>query len=47
MGFESKFKINLYDEHFPETLGKYNHFPKFDLFFSISYVHTNGEVVCG
>ena len=43
MVFESKFKINLYYEHFPETLEKYARFPKFTLLFSISYIRINGE----
>ena len=43
-GFDSKFKINLYNEHFPDTLEKYTRFSKFTLFFSISYVRIN---ICG
>ena len=35
MVFDSKFKINLHHEHFPETLEKYTRFPKFTLLFSI------------
>ena len=37
MIFNSKFKINLYNKHLPETLEKYTRFPKFTLLFSISY----------
>ena len=47
MVVESKFKIYLYHENFPETLEKYNRFPKFTLLFSIIYVHVNGKAVCG
>ena len=47
MVFESKFKINLYLEHFPDTLEEYTGFPKFTLLFSISYVCINGEAMCG
>ena len=43
MESESKFKINLYNEHFPEALNKYTRFPKFILLFSISYVRINRE----
>ena len=43
---DSKFKIFLYHEHFPETLEKYDRFPKFTLLFSIIYVRINGKV-CG
>ena len=28
-GFDSKFKVNIYNEHFPETLEKYTRFSKF------------------
>ena len=42
MVFDSKFKINLCHEHFPE---KYAHFPKFILLFSISYVRIDGEAI--
>ena len=49
MVFDSKFKINLCHEHFPKTyrkiLEKYARFPKFTLFFSISYVRIDGEAI--
>ena len=44
---DSKLKINLYYEHFPDTLEKYTRFPKFALLFSISYVRINGKAICG
>ena len=47
MIFESKLKINLYHEHFPDTLEKYTGFPKFILLFSNSYVRINRKVICG
>ena len=47
MVFESKFKINLDYEHFPETLEKYTRFSKFTLIFIISYVRSNWEAMCG
>ena len=45
MGLDSKFKVNLNREHFPEALEKYTRFPKFTLLFSISYVRINGEAL--
>ena len=45
MVFDSKFKINLCHEHFPETLEKYTRFSKFTLLFSISYVRIDGEAI--
>ena len=33
-------------EHFPDTLEKNTHFPKFTLLFSISYIHINEEAIC-
>ena len=47
MNLDSKFKINLYHEHFPAALEKYTRFPKSTLLFSISYVHVNREAICG
>ena len=47
MVFDSKLKTNLYHEHFPDTLEKYNRFPKFTLLFSISYARINGKAICG
>ena len=47
MVFDSEFKINLYHEHFPDTLEKYTRFSKFTLLFSISYVRVNGKTICG
>ena len=44
IGFDSKFKISLHHEHFPEVLEKYTRFPKLTLLFSIIYVRINGEV---
>ena len=43
MDFDSKFKINLHHEHFPEAFEKYTRSPKFTLLFSISYVCINGK----
>ena len=43
--FDSKLKINLYHEHFPDTLEKYTRFPKFNLLFRISYVRVNGKSI--
>ena len=37
MDFDSKLKINLYQEHFLETLEECNGFPKFTLLFHISH----------
>ena len=45
MAFGSKLKINLYHEHFLDTLEKYTRFPKFTLLFSISYVSINGNAI--
>ena len=47
MAFDSKLKINLHHEHFPDTLEKYTRFPKFTVLFSISYVRINGKAICG
>ena len=47
MVFDSKSKINWYHEHFPDTLEKYTRFPKFTVFFNISYVGVNEEAICG
>ena len=47
IGFDSKFKINLYHKYFPEIFEKYTRFPKFTLLFSISYACVNGEAICG
>ena len=47
MVFGSKLKINLYHEHFPDTLEKYTRFPKFTLLFSNSYVRINRKAICG
>ena len=38
MSFDSKFKINLYHEHFPEAFENFTRFPKFTLLLSISHV---------
>ena len=38
MVFDSKLKINLYHEHFANTLEKYTCFSKFTLLFSNMYV---------
>ena len=46
MDFGSKFKINLYHDHFPKVLEKYTRFTKFTLLFSISYVCINREDIC-
>ena len=46
MVFDSKLKLNLCHEHFPDTLEKYTRFPKFTLLFSISYVRINGKAIC-
>ena len=46
MIFESKLKINLYHEHFLDTLEKYTRFPKFTLLFSNSYVRINRKAIC-
>ena len=43
MIFDSKFKINLYHEHFPETSEKYIRSPKFTPLFSMSYVRIKGK----
>ena len=43
MRFDSKFKINLCHEHFPEALEKCTHFPKFTLLFSINYERINRD----
>ena len=45
MVFDNKLKINLYHEHFPDTLEKYTRFPKFILLFSNSYVRINRKVI--
>ena len=47
MDFDSKLKINVYHEHFPEA--KYTRFPKFTLIFSNSYVRIKrrGYVAAG
>ena len=47
MLFDNKLKINLYREHFSDTLEKYTRFPKFTLLTSISYVSNNGKAICG
>ena len=47
MAFDSKLKINLYHEHFPDTFENFTRFPNFTLLFSISYVGINGEAICG
>ena len=47
LAFNSKFKIILYHEHFPDTLEKYTRFRKFALLFIISSTFINGEAVCG
>ena len=47
MVFDGKLKINLYHEHFPDTLEKFTSFPKFTFLLSISYVRINGEATCG
>ena len=44
-GFDSKFKINLYNEHFPNTSEKYTRFSNFTLFFSISYVRVFSNIL--
>ena len=46
MDFGSKFKINLYHDHFPKVLEKHTYFPKFTLLFSISYVRINRDDIC-
>ena len=45
--FDSKLKMNLYHEHFPDALEKYTRFPMFTLLFSNSYVRINRKVICG
>ena len=47
MGFDRKFKINLYHEHFPEAWERCTRFPMSPLLFSNSYVCINGEAICG
>ena len=47
MAFDSKLKINLYHEHFPDTLEKFTRFSKFALIFSTGYAGINGEAICG
>ena len=47
MVFDNKLKINLYHEHFPDTLEKHTRFPKFTLLFSNNYVRINRKAICG
>ena len=47
MAFDSKLKINLHHEQFPDTLESFTRFSNFTLLFSISYVGINGEGICG